>query len=141
MPSISGNFDRRKGIIVQIGVAVAGSFDPASNGQNKPIVVQIPALIDTGATNSSLSQAVIKELEIPVVGKVKVQGSSGIHSTNEYRVDLMLIYGSQQMVISNIHVTEINVGADSPFQALLGMDILSSGVLTMSFDGHFTLSH
>lgn len=141
MPSISGKFDKQKGIIIQIGVAAAGSFGHSTNGRKPVAIQQIPALVDTGATNTCLSPAVINELGISAVGKIPIQGVGGVHPTNIYRVDLMLIYGPQQMVRPNIQITEFKAGIHSPFQALLGLDVLGDGVLTMSFDGHFSLSH
>ena len=141
MPNISGNFDKRKGIIIEIEVAAAGSFEPTVNGQKNFKLVRLPALVDTGATNTCLSPAVINELELLAVGKTEVLAAGGVHPTNIYRVDLALIYGPQRLVRFDIQVTKFNAPQNSPVQALLGLDILGDGVLTMSFDGHFTLSH
>ena len=141
MPNISGNFDKRKGIIIEIEVAAAGSFGSITKGQKDLKVVRLPALVDTGATNTCLSPAIIKELEIAAVGKTEVLAASGIHPTNIYRVDLMLMYGPHRLLQPDIQVTKFNAPRNSPVQALLGLDILGEGVLTVSFDGHFTLSH
>jgi len=144
MPSICGKFDRTKGIIIQIGAATAGSFhELTSTGRQQGDIsgLLFPALIDTGADGTCLSQSVIKDLGIDPVSKIEVQAAGGPHSANLYRVDLILVYGNQQLILPDRHVAEFDAGKDAPYQALLGMDILSSGVLTMSFDGHFTLSH
>ena len=143
MPSLSGRFDRETGIIVQIGATAAGSFGPlADEGQAQvPVIRLFSALVDTGASCTCLSQSIVRDLGLSAVGKTEVQAAGGTHSANVYLVDLLLVYGAQQIVIPNIQVTEFNIGAEAPFQALLGRDVLGDGVLTMSFDGHFTLSH
>ena len=86
MPSISGKFDRETGIIVQIGAAVAGSFGPlADEGQAQVSVVgHFPALVDTGASCTCLSQSVVRDLGLSAVGKTEVQ------ATRAFRAGLSL---------------------------------------------------
>ena len=126
-----------------MGAAAAGSFKPPADGEERRLVttMQFWALVDTGATNTCLSQSVIRNLETSVASKTEVQGVGGTHSANLYLVDLLLMYGDQHIPLLNREVIEFKIGEDAPFQALLGMDILGTGVLTMSLDGHFTLSH
>ena len=68
--------------------------------------------------------------------------TSATHSVpvNVYLVDLVMPFGSTGLVIGGMQVMEFAPGMAAPFQLLLGRDIICRGVLTLSFDGHFTLA-
>src|SRR5207237_209180 len=57
-----------------------------------------------------------------------------------YFVDLLLPFGSTGFLIQGTQVMEFIPRGGSPFQMLLGRDIICRGTFTMSFDGHFTFS-
>jgi hypothetical protein len=57
---------------------------------------------------------------------------------NVYLVDLMLPFGATEFIMHGTQVIEFSAESGSRIQMLLGMDIIRQGVLTMSFDGHFT---
>jgi hypothetical protein len=58
----------------------------------------------------------------------------------QYFVDLALLFGASALFASNSQVVEFVSAPNSPFQILVGRDIICRGVLTLSFDGHFTFS-
>lgn len=67
---------------------------------------------------------------------------SATHSvpTNVYLVDLVLPFGVSSVVLPSVQVMEFNATNITPFQLLIGRDIICRGVFTMSFDGHFPFS-
>ena len=77
-------------VLVDIG------FDPAIFGQNLPPVpgattplavipaVQVPALIDTGATESSIDEQLAQQLQLPLIDQEQVSGISGTITLNIY---------------------------------------------------------
>lgn len=138
MPSIGGSFDNTVGIIVSMGATKGGM---TRKTPINPPIIRFPALVDTGASCTCLSSAVIANLGISPTGKTEVATAGGRHSASVYLVDLTIFYGDESVALPNMEVTEFNIDASSRFQALLGIDVLSTGVFTMSFDGHFTLSH
>jgi hypothetical protein len=59
-------------------------------------------------------------------------------AVNVYLVDLHLPLGAAGLIIQAAQVMEFSTAAVSPFQVLVGRDIICQGVLTISFDAHFT---
>jgi hypothetical protein len=68
--------------------------------------------------------------------------TSATHSVpvNVYLVDLLLPFGNAGFLVQGTQVMEFAPPGGSPFQILLGRDILCKGTFTLSFDGHFTFS-
>jgi predicted aspartyl protease len=141
MPGLAGTFDKEVGVIVQMGAAEAGGIRKAIDGSEEVSITRFPALVDTGASVTCISSDIIETLSLSPISKASIQAAGGVHSANVFLVDLTLIFGAESLVIPNTKVTDFSINDSSPFQALLGRDILSTGVFTMSFDGHFTLSH
>ena len=61
-------------------------------------------------------------------------------AVNVYQVDLLILFGNQGFVLSNHQVVEFAAPPNSPFQVLIGRDIICRGTLSLSFDGHFAFS-
>jgi len=59
---------------------------------------------------------------------------------NAYIVDLVIPFGGVGYPIQGAQVLEFVPHAASPFQVLVGRDIICKGILTVAFDGHFSLS-
>jgi hypothetical protein len=57
-----------------------------------------------------------------------------------YLVDLVIPFGDADTLRQGAQVMEFAPPAGSPFQILLGRDVICGGVLTISFDGHFSFS-
>ena len=108
------------------------------------------ALVDTGASVTCISSSVAKELELAPKGKTEIQNASGIEEVNVYDVQPVIILSN---VPSAENKTTMAVQAFEPIRspefnpgeniqkALIGRDILQQGVLTLSFDGHYTFSY
>ena len=79
------------------------------------------ALWDTGATNSMITERVVKECNLIPTGMTIVNGINGSHQTNTYIVGIIL---SGLVYFPAVRVTKGNFsGAD----VLIGMDIIGSG--------------
>ncbi len=145
MPCISGTYDAKVGILLQVGILPGGSAE-AARQRTTPSAPPNPltgagtqALVDTGASRTSISPALAAHLELRPRGKVTVQGATGSNPVNAYHVDLMLSFGPQSIAVPSLHVCEFDPG-QAPFQVLIGRDIICQGVLTMDFAGRFTFS-
>ncbi len=58
---------------------------------------------------------------------------------NQYRIDLILKFGSQSLGVQNFLAIEYS-STSALFDVLIGRDIVCKGVLTMDFGGHFSFS-
>lgn len=83
---------------------------------------------DTGATNTCISEKVVKELNLVPTGVVSMMTPSGSILCNKYRVDIEL---QNKLTISNVHVIESKIG-DQGIDILIGMDVISMGDLSIS---------
>ena len=59
MSKVSGTFNPRQGILVEIGIAAPDSF--AVQGAPRPIpkIVKVKALLDTGASRTSIKAKIV----------------------------------------------------------------------------------
>ncbi len=109
-------------------------------GQTPPPPLVVNALIDTGASNSSIQQGLVSSLGLQPVGQVLVTTPS---STNvpclTYAVRLTFPHHGGGFV-DLVTVTEMPLQGQN-IQFLLGRDILKFAVLTYNgAHGSFTLS-
>ncbi len=149
MPCISGAYDPRIGVLLQVGILPGGAVaeahrqaGAASDGEHPEFRGKgagTQGLVDTGATMTCVSAQLAQHLALPPRGKIEVQGATGSNPVNAYHVDFMLGFGEHSMLIESLDVCEFDPG-QAPFQALIGRDVLCRGVLTMDFSGHFSFS-
>ena len=138
MPCLVIKYNPAVGPIVEVGAGPAGAFQkpqiPATD------TVTFPALIDTGASITCVSPEVAQRLRLNPIGMRDMNSATHTVPVNVYLVDLFLPFGATAYVVRGTQVMEFSPGQGSPYQILLGRDIICRGVLTMSFDGHLTLS-
>ena len=146
MPCLSGSYDPKVGILLQVDILTGGTVaaahrqaKSAGNAQAQLTAAGTRGLVDTGASQTCISPQLAKHLDLSPRGKIAIQGATGSRPVNAYHVDLMLSFGSQSGVIENLDVCEFDPG-QAPFQVLIGRDVLCRGVLTMDFSGRFTFS-
>jgi hypothetical protein len=137
MPCLSGKFDPNIGAIINVGVIPANTFNPASPNLE---IKTFPALIDTGATLTCISPVVAQAVGLNPVGKRPMTSATHSVPVNVFLVDLLMPFGNAGFILSNTQVMEFVPHGGSPFQMLVGRDIICRGSFTMSFDGHFTIS-
>jgi hypothetical protein len=97
-------------------------------------------LIDTGASVTCISLGVAQAVGLQPIGMRPIVSATESAPVNVYLVDLLLPFVAAGFVSPGTQVLEFLPGGNSPFQILVGRDIICQGVFTISFDGHFTFS-
>lgn len=140
MPCLSGQYDPKVGVLLQVAVLPGGTLEKALQGEadsvNAPVV---NGLIDTGADNTCISPKVAASLGLQPISKIPVSGATGVAEMNQYMIDLMLQFGPNSIPIGNHVVTGFN-SHSSNYDMLIGRDIICRGIFTMEFSGHFSFS-
>lgn len=147
MSAFSGSFNWAEGLIWQVAIIASDADNPNNLGRWHPC----PALVDTGASGTLITKAVAQQLNLEPSGKTNLQTASGLVSVNVYEVKLGFllpmnmdndgnVQGQVQVMDKTIRSPEFDAGV-SAYQVLVGRDILSQGVLTLSFDGHYSFSY
>lgn len=115
------------------------------------------ALVDTGAQKTMISTNVVNALSLQPQGQIAIQGvgpNITYHNAYLFHVAFTMAIGGQPVppagqramivhINSNvIYGAELTVppGAQATFDVLLGMDILSSGLLHIGGNGHYSFS-
>lgn len=138
MPCLSGSFNTNTGPLINVGVLQPGVLTVASPASAQ--VTTFPALIDTGASATCISPNVAQTVGPRPIGMRPMTSATHSVPVNVYLVDLLLPFGNAGFIVSGTQVMEFAPAGGSPFQILLGRDILCQGTFTLSFDGHFTFS-
>lgn len=129
MPCIYGPIEP-EGLLVSAGVSGAGWIATG----NEPHPKAFRALIDTGATRSCISPAVVQAAAlVPQKDARGVRTADGASKKSWYRVDLVLTLESYKVVLFNIEALSFEPGG-GPCDILIGMDVISQGVLTVVRD-------
>lgn len=138
MPCLSGRFDPAIGPIINVSVLQTGSLQQA--GDQPTQIMAFPALIDTGASITCISANIAKTVGLTPVGMREMASATQSVPVNVYLVDILLPFGPTGFLLQGTQVMEFSTDGNSPFQMLVGRDIICKGVLTLSFDGHLTFA-
>ena len=138
MPCLSGRFSPATGPLINVGVLQPGALTPVL--ATPPPLTTFPALIDTGASATCISPTVAQTIGLQPMGMRSMTSATHSVPVNVYLVDLLLPFGNAGFLVQGAQVMEFGPPGGSPFQILLGRDILCRGTFTLSFDGHFTFS-
>jgi len=95
---------------------------------NENNVIKVPALWDTGATNTCVSNDVVNKLSLICTGKKNMQTPSGVNEANTYLVTIAL---PNNVVIKDIEVCNAKI-EDQGIGVLIGMDIMTKGDFALS---------
>jgi predicted aspartyl protease len=136
MPCLSGKFDPNIGPLINISVLAAGVLTSSFSGN----IATLPALIDTGTSVTCIPQNVAQAVPLQPIGLRPMVSATHSVPVNVYIVDLSLTFGAAGFVIQGTQVMEFIPEGNASLQMLLGRDVICKGVLTLSFDGHFTFS-
>ncbi|MEX1129230.1 MAG: aspartyl protease family protein [Vicinamibacterales bacterium] len=130
-----------------VGVSAARAKALTAEGQAVPALVNIRALIDTGASCTCVDPSVLVALGIPATGTATMNtASSGQtpHVTEQFDVALAIPGATatdQPLVIQAIPVVAIELLAAQNFHALIGRDILSRCLFFYNGAmGHFSVA-
>jgi len=137
MPCLSGRFAPNAGIILSLACLPPGTWVPGTN----PTPQFFAALLDTGASSTCVSPKVAQTLGIQPIGLLPMSSASHVNvPTNTYLLDVGLVFGGAIFWQPDTQVLEFQPTAGSPYEMLLGRDIICQGALAISFDGHWTFS-
>ncbi len=142
MPCLTAKFDVGTGPIINVGIALPGTYKPSE----APKAIFMPALIDTGASGTCISADAAINAGLSPFGKAQMTSASETRAMNTYLADLYLPFGDPTKsggvtsgVMQNMRVMEFN-HAGPHFQVLLGRDIIGKGLFQMiGYDGRLTL--
>lgn len=97
---------------------------------------KITGVWDTGASNTAISEEIVKKLQLPTVSMSRVNTANGITVVTQHVIDLFL---PNKVVIKNLLVTSARL--TEPVQILIGMDVISKGDFSVSnFNNKTTVS-
>lgn len=91
--------------------------------------------MDTGATNSCITKKIAQSIGLRPDGEELVGGVHGRQKTKIYTAGLVIPEVGYKW--DEISVFEANFADNSPYQALLGMDVLCVGSFQLDFSGNF----
>jgi hypothetical protein len=143
MPCLSGIFDPIQGIFINIAVAKPGEITSATKNLKIPNFV---ALVDTGASKTCISKQAAQTAGLIAIGKSPMVSATHTVDMDNYLADIFLPFGAAPLggttglVINSISILEFNCETNCSFQILLGRDVLTKGIFTISFDGHFSFA-
>lgn len=145
MPCITKSFDPAIGPLINLGIAKPGTIKIGATNSS-PEFHGYLALVDTGADVTCISPEIAKAVGLVLAGKKDMASALSVEEANYYLADLALPFGTpvsgvplQTLVSESMEVMEFR--SNSPhYQALLGRDIISKGLFTMtSYDKRFTI--
>jgi hypothetical protein len=135
MPCLSGKYNPQVGPLINVGLLKSGTLVPAA----PPTSAQgFPALLDTGASGSCISPSVATSIGVKPVGMFPMISATHNVPMNVYLIDIVIPFGPTTLALSGIQVMEFAPPAGSPFQVIIGRNIICKGVLNLGFDGHFS---
>lgn len=122
------------GRLNKIVTAVAVS-KPSLNGEppGAKDIRQTTAIWDTGATQSVVTKATARSLDLVPSGMARMFHAGGESDVNAYLVNLHLPNG---LNVAAVHVLEMEDGQD--FGVLIGMDVITLGDFTITNVGGIT---
>lgn len=138
MPCLSGRFDPGIGPLINIGVLPTGTLTAGTAHTQQ--ITAFPALLDTGASITCVSPGVVQTVGLTPIGMRPMVSATQTVPVPVYLVDLVLPFGTAGLILQATQVMQFSPAGGSPFQLLVGRDIICRGILTLSFDGHFTFS-
>ena len=136
MPHFTIKIDA-SGPVVNAGVLVSSGRKEAlvAEGKDVPILRSIRALIDTGASMTSVEPAVLQILGLTPTGTIEmVTPSTGqeVHTAETYDIDFMIGGSDPQdtpLTIKNLRVCSSELYLKQGIHALIGRDVLARCIL------------
>jgi predicted aspartyl protease len=99
------------------------------------IEADVLALVDTGATNTSISDRLAVRLGLKVIDRGRVNAAGGIHASNVFSIDVLL-----RNMVNFINIRAMTfIKTVQIFDIIIGMDILTLGDLAITNHNHQTV--
>jgi len=115
-------FNRRTNVLFT-KIKVSLPFDPKRDGSQVPTPIECNAIWDTGASISTVTKKLARQLGLLPTGKVDVSNTSGSQTRDTYLVNIHL---PNNVVLTYVRVVECESLLGN-FEFLIGMDIISNG--------------
>jgi hypothetical protein len=143
MPHITAQVANLTQIGPVLDVAITPTQSLAQQLQRKnqavPAPVRVTALIDTGASGTVLTPAILQQLGVQPVGIVSMSTPSTTQPVPAAQYMVNVVFPNR-VVVPNVVVMEAPLGGQN-IQCLIGRDILSAGVLVyLGHTNQFTIS-
>jgi predicted aspartyl protease len=101
----------------------------------KRIEADVLALVDTGATDTSISDRLADSLGLKVIDRGRVNTAGGTHASNVFSIDVLL-----RNLVDFINIRAMTfTKASQAFDIIVGMDILALGDLAITNHNHQTV--
>ncbi len=115
---------------VDVGFDPEYKYDENGTGPRSEIM-QVPALVDTGATISCIDDALARSLKLPLVDRQTISGVGGKHELNVYLAHIVapVLGWFQYGLFHGVSLTE----GEQPHRALIGRTFLQGMMLI--YDG------
>jgi predicted aspartyl protease len=149
MPSLSFLFNHSAGSLIQVAVWPPG-YRPSFSTPTSPVpAVMYMGLIDTGASCTCISPKIVQNLGLQPTGKQQLSHAQGSTATNTYQFQVAFIIPQGQAPTGVMQAQALPIAINglefvppqgAVFDLLLGRDILSKSVFSMTFNGWGTLS-
>jgi predicted aspartyl protease len=91
------------------------------------IEADVYALLDTGATNTSISDTLAASLGLKPVGRYKVEAAGGVHMAAAYSIDVLF-----RNMVSFTNIRSAAFVKNDQFDIIIGMDIITLGDLAIT---------
>jgi len=117
--------DIAKSIIIPVIISQSKELCKEFNIEEKE--ADVMALVDTGATNSSISNKLANSLNMKVIEQCKVAAAGGIHTANVFLIDISL-----KGMINFKNIRSAGFVGNDVFDIIIGMDILTQGDLAIT---------
>ena len=151
MPCIWGKHNNSQ-VFINVAILTAEAVEningnPGADHQGEVAIFK--ALVDTGAQSTCITKTVADQLKMIPIGKVPVNGVSGVQYHNNYlfhvgfpigmrQEEETVVRGELQILTASIQGAELS-GVPG-FDVLLGMDVICTGSLKIDGDGSYSFS-
>lgn len=119
------------GPTIGVDIGFDPAFDPKQGAKPRPGITNVPAIVDTGATESCIDIQLATTLQLPITDRRQLARVGGLHSADVYLAQVHVptlsftVYGA---------FTGVNLAAGGiPHRVLLGRTFLQH--FSMDYDG------
>lgn len=137
MTSVECGFEGEPGILERYGptilvhIGLDNNFQPSKTSAQNLRATSVPALVDTGASESCIDSTLAEKLGLPVINQQAVAGVHGAQPANKHLAHIYIpdLDFSMSGQFTGVHL----LAGGQPHFALLGRDFLKD--FTMTYEG------
>lgn len=135
MPVVTFSIDPMLGAVAPVALSISGPRYKAMVAANQKPPPPIPTrgLIDTGASCTTVSPRIVRELGLTPTGTTWIRTpSTGAtpHACNQYDVTVILLLQPPEIHVASVILPVIETDFEEQgFEILIGRDVLSKGIV------------